>query len=283
MAFGTSTGSPCRLQMKRQTMADGRSVVALGSNEVFAVFFPVRNLSLPEGKNLTSLALINERIPFKKNTAWMKPTGCAPRCSTASDAPVKELTAKNSSSKSSGSSKRKTKCSCLSNETPAQGGGGNLERCRRPRHCRPAGAEDGGRKKNHDRTSSTKSPARGGGTQRKKDHPAKRPSAADAEEATQWILPSTTTTTRKSHHHHHGKKKKNKKHRHHKQPSNESKKQKDRRKKPLEESQEERRQEEQLRLNGRRPPSSSDGDIRLIRHMYRKIRAHPELAEEFLF
>ncbi|EFX75093.1 hypothetical protein DAPPUDRAFT_108237 [Daphnia pulex] len=132
MAFNSNTGSPCRLRLKSETASDGRSIVALGSNEKYALFFPVRNISLPDGMNLTSLIQLNKRIPFAKNS--VKPTGCAPRCSKSSDQSIKETSSNRASSKEK--SKRKNKCSCLSSETPAQGGG-NVERCRRPRQCRP--------------------------------------------------------------------------------------------------------------------------------------------------
>ena len=135
MAFNSNTGSPCRLRLRSETTSDGRSIVALGSNEKYALFFPVRNISLPDGMNLTSLIQLNKRIPFVKNS--VKPTGCAPRCSKSSDQSIKAETSSNRAATSKEKSKRrKNKCSCLSSETPAQGGG-NVERCRRPRQCRP--------------------------------------------------------------------------------------------------------------------------------------------------
>lgn len=130
MAFGSNTGSPCRLRMKSEIASDGRSVVALGSNEKHALFFPVRNISLPDGMNLTSLIQLNKRIPFERNT--VKPTGCAPRCSKSSSESIKESS---SIAKKIEKPKRKPNaCSCLSNETPGQV---KAERCKRPRHCKP--------------------------------------------------------------------------------------------------------------------------------------------------
>ena len=123
MAFGSNTGFPCRLRMKSEKASDGRSVVALGSNEKHALFFPVRNISLPDGMNLTSLIQLNKRIPFERNT--FKPTGCAPRCSNQSN------------KKNKTKRKHTNACSCLSNETPGQG---KAERCKRPRHCKPVPA-----------------------------------------------------------------------------------------------------------------------------------------------
>ena len=132
MAFNSNTGSPCRLKMKSENTSDGRSIVALGSNEKYALFFPVRNISLPDGMNLTSLKQLNKWIPYVKNS--VKSNGCAPRCPKLFDQSIKENSSNRASSKEK--SNRKNKCSCLASETPAQGGG-NVERCRRPRQCRP--------------------------------------------------------------------------------------------------------------------------------------------------
>ncbi|KAK4012248.1 hypothetical protein OUZ56_021349 [Daphnia magna] len=157
MAFNSNTGSPCRLRLKSEVTSDGRSIVALGSNEKHALFFPVRNISLPDGMNLTSLIQLNKRIPFVKNS--VKPTGCAPRCSKLSDQSIKEASSNRVSSKEK--SKRKNKCSCLSTETPAQGGG-NVERCRRPRQCRPKTSGHQQAAKSHSSSSSSSSSSSGG-------------------------------------------------------------------------------------------------------------------------
>lgn len=132
MAFNSNTGSPCRLRLKSETKSDGRLLVSLGTNEKYALFFPVRNISLPDGMTVTSLEQLGKRIPFEKNN--VKLTGCAPRCPKLSDQSIKETSSNRASSKEK--PKRKNKCPCLSSETPAQGGG-NVERCRGQVQCRP--------------------------------------------------------------------------------------------------------------------------------------------------
>lgn len=136
MAF-SSNGSPCRLRLTSNTTSDGhRSIVALGSSEKYALFFPVRNISF--GMNLTSLMQLNKRIPFA-TTNVHEPTGCAPLCTKPSNQSGKETHSgsRTGAANKDNKSKRKKKCSCLSAETPAQGGG-HVQRCRRPRQCRPA-------------------------------------------------------------------------------------------------------------------------------------------------
>lgn len=245
MAFGTNGGSPCRLRMKSRWVNDSYSggskiELALGIKEKYAVFLPVTNISLPEGMNLTSLALLNKRVTFMKNSN--KSLGCPKLClkshhhhhnkktktnpskkknkegsSTKRPNPSKKNN-KEASSSSSSSTKRpkntKLKCSCLSaNET---------ERCKR--HCREQ-------------------------DQRRISNKSSRPSPSPLV-LEEWRL-QPTPTRKNSNRHPHKKKK------HHPNSNNHP---------PRENP------------DALRP----EGDNRLIRHMYRKIRAHPELEEQLL-
>jgi hypothetical protein len=340
MAFGSNTGFPCRLRMKSEKASDGRSVVALGSNDKHALFFPVRNISLPDGMNLTSLIQLNKRIPFERNT--FKPTGCAPRCSKTSQ-PIKAESSSSSSSQSNKKNKSKRKhnaCSCLSNETPGQG---KAERCKRPRHCKPAVVaaaaatadaatveNKGHHHRHHHHHKSHKEVENNGSSSgfrknlsqdagRQKDKEANKDAAilirlatgSSSETETDWVqhvennrrgsnsavsVDSSTAKQRGSD-----------------QPSSSSsssnamsssskkrtsaqrreRKDNERRKKPSNAEANSPPDEPALIVNRRikNKPTIADeedpalhlshkGDSRLIRHMYRKIRAHPELAEE---
>lgn len=132
------TGEACRLRLKSVMGSDGRPTVALGTNEKFTQFFPVRNISLPKG-GLTSLT--QNASNFKLRPVEPNDVGCAPRCKKPSNQ-LTSHTRGNSQIGSVGSGKdksksksRRNKCPCQNNEMPAQGGG-TVERCRRPRHCR---------------------------------------------------------------------------------------------------------------------------------------------------
>lgn len=241
MAFATNGGSPCRLGMKSRWVNDSYSggskiELALGSREKYAVFLPVTNISLPEGMNLTSLALLNKRVTFMKNNNSNKTLGCSPRCvipkshhhhhnKKTKTNPSKK---KNKEPSSSSSTKRpknhntKLKCSCLSaNET---------ERCKK--HCR-----DQDRRRSQSLTETNNKSSRPRTTS---------PSPLVLEE---WRLQPTPTRKNSNRHPH-----KKKKHHH----SNNH---------PPRENPDELRPE---------------GDNRLIRHMYRKIRAHPEMKDQLL-
>lgn len=109
-------GAPCRLRLGRERASDGRSLVALGGHEKYALLFPVRNVSLPDGMNLTSLVQLNKRLSFARNTG--QTTGCAPRCSKLLDQSAKQ--AKRAKERARPAKK---KCRCAKST------------CRRSRHC----------------------------------------------------------------------------------------------------------------------------------------------------
>lgn len=249
MAFNSNTGSPCRLRLKSERKSDGRSLVSLGSHEKYALFFPVRNISLPDGMTLTSLMKLGKRIPFEKNN--LKPTGCAPRCSKLSDQQQsikpetsstnrankekskrkkKKKNNNSSSSSSNNSNNNNNKCSCLlslSTETPTQQGAP----CRRP--CRPT-TERLLPLRNAKRISTTTEKSR--------------------EDQVKWsVLDSQRSSDSK------GKKK------------SDTKK---RAKNTTSSTEPTLSSNQESRLNPIRD------DSRLIRHRYRKIRAHPELAQQ---
>jgi hypothetical protein len=310
MAFNSNTGSPCRLRLKSEITSDGRSIVALGSNEKYALFFPVRNISLPDGMNLTSLIQLNKRIPFVKNS--VKPTGCAPRCSKLSDQSIKETSSNRAGSKEK--SKRKNKCSCLSSETPAQGGG-NVERCRRPRQCRQNPGQHT-QKKNHGESSSSNIATGSGWKQLKRSERLQEKESRNQKRVTtensasdvnllsaesrlspinrlemdhspvKWMVESESsqssdqnekkTTLTTTHQDRSPQRNRNKlKTRRGKKTSTEDRSPADTVSNPSNsKASNGGRQDRTLRFPHRK------SDSRLIRHRYRKIRAHPELAEQ---
>lgn len=201
MAFSTS-GSPCRLRLSREKSSD---LVALGSHEKYALFFPVRNVSLPDGMNLTSLMQLNKRLSFARNTG--QTTGCAPRCSKQLDHhhSAKEVNNKKNGNKKANRKQRKCRC--------------NGSKCRRARHCQQTPRNSTVAASNEKRTP--------GRNHNKKSHESPPP------------LPLSSDVPRR-----------NSRARNHLDFS--------------------------LRFTHR------NGEGRLIRHIYKKIRARPELADQLI-
>ena len=196
-------GAACRLNLTSVVASDGRSSVMLGSNEKFAQFFPVRNISLPA--KLASLIKHGTIVkPNKITPVDLSTLGCAPRC-TKHSSPSKETPASKSQVNNNNQDKnnsRRNKCPCQDNETPAQAGGG-VERCRRPRHCRNKQHSKEQAKNSH--SSASSSPEQRKEHRRKgkqvKDHNPPSNSAnsrlvsKNASSSTTTSTTSTTTTT----------------------------------------------------------------------------------------
>jgi len=227
VAISLSTGLACRVRLRSQPdKATGKPMVTLGTNERFVQFFPVRNISLPNGMNLTSLTQINQRIPFEWNSVQSENIGCVPRCNKISD-----------SDPANSQSAAKTKPQ------------------RHNRRCKD-------RKKNHRCKNRSKSKK----NRKRKEEEERRKQEANTHVEEKQVLFNPTwfsviskePSKRKTSPH----KKKNKGSRMLNSQSLGTKL--------------------GSNLDHDRSLLSNRKDSRLIRHMYRKIRAHPELAQELL-
>ena len=276
MAIGT-TGDACRLKLRKE-----KGLVVLGDNQRFTQFFPVRNISLPNGVALTSL--IQNASNFKLKPVDPQFVGCAPRCKR----PPKD------------------KCRCKPNDTP------NDDKCRR--HCRnqlprvpgasrssnsSKAAKGGSRQanvKNHRNrinqsavSSSAESPNASLRSAANEDGPAVSKSlgsSRSSDPSLNWMELEQPL---------HNKKKKLQSREHERrQAAKQRKKQKDRRKMaPPDLKVRHSRQGHAAGVGSSSKVAKMDGDELLpasaatgtkmhsrYRHMYRKIRAHPELFTE---
>lgn len=227
VGISLSTGLACRVRLRSKLdKATGKSMVTLGTNERFVQFFPVRNISLPNGMNLTSLTQINQKIPFAWNSVLPENTGCVPRCHKVSDSEP-------ASSQSAAKAKPQ----------------------RNNRRCKD-------RKKNHRCKNRSKSRR----NKKKKDDEQRRKPEAKTHVEEKQVLFNPTWFSVVS-----------------KEPSK-------RRTSPHKKKNKGSRMLNSQssgttlgpNLDHDRSLLSNRKDSRLIRHMYRKIRAHPELAQELL-